>query len=265
MGDIACAPGAAATATRCQHAATAGLVARLNPDVIALLGDVQYDVGSIEAFRGSFEPTWGPLRGPIRPAPGNHDYDTAGGAGYHEYFGSAAGEPGKGWYRYLVGGWDVFVLNSNCDLVGCGEGSEQLGWLQAELAKGTQRCTMAYWHHPRFSSGPHGDTAAVTPLFAALHGAGADVVLSGHDHDYERFRLLGPDGTPDDATGIRQFVVGTGGRSLYPIVVVRGGSEARLTDVFGVLELELRDGSYAWKFSAIDGSSATDDGTGACH
>ncbi|MGI8791913.1 MAG: metallophosphoesterase family protein [Acidimicrobiales bacterium] len=265
VGDIACEPDRPVTAVECQHEATAALVDQLNPDVIALAGDVQYDRGETANFKASFDRTWGRFADRLRPAPGNHDFATPGGAGYFDYFASrgvSAGDRGKGWYRYQVGAWEVFALNSNCALVGCDEGSEQLAWLTGELAASTAACTLAYWHHPRFSSGLPGDSLAVAPLFEALHAAGADVVVSGHDHDHERFGPRLPTGALDQQDGIRQFVVGTGGRSLYPIPVVHGLSEARVVNEFGVVELTLSPGSYRWRFVGL--GTGSDEGEAPC-
>jgi len=236
------------------------LAARL-PGTIALLGDIAYDYGSLDDFLNCFDPTWGQLRGRLRPAPGNHEYETKGAAGYFAYFGAAAGNPGEGWYSYDLGFWHVIALNSNCGAIGdCGRGSAELAWLEDDLASsGASRpgaCTLAYWHHPRWSSGVHGNHETTDALWDALVAAGADVVLSGHDHDYER---LGP------IDGIRYFVVGTGGRSLYewpnpplPLTVVRAD------DTYGLLELTLGDGEYAWRFVAASGGSFADSGSARC-
>jgi hypothetical protein len=236
------------------------LAARL-PGTIALLGDIAYDRGSLDDFLNCFDPTWGHLRGRVRPAPGNHEYETKEAAGYFAYFGAAAGNPNEGWYSYDLGVWHVIALNSNCAAIGdCGRGSAELAWLEQDLASsGASRpgaCTLAYWHHPRWSSGFHGSDETTDALWEALAAAGADVVLSGHDHDYER---LGP------IDGIRYFIVGTGGRSLYewpnaplPLTVVRAD------DTYGLLELTLGETGYAWEFIPASGGSFTDAGKGAC-
>jgi hypothetical protein len=241
-------------------------VASSLPGTIALLGDNAYPNGSAADYAHCFDPSWRGLRGRLRPVPGNHDYQTANATGYFSYFGAAAGTPyqpwpgtpGQGWYSYNVGSWHVVALNSECDAVGgCGPGSPQLVWLVADLAAHPVACTLAYWHHPRFSSGPHGDDLQTDPLWRALAAAGADIVLTGHDHDYERF-------APIDA--IRSFVVGTGGRSLYawpgaPIA----NSQVRANDTYGLLELQLGTGSYTWRFVRAAGGSFTDSGSGTCH
>lgn len=241
--------------------ALADLASRL-PGTIALLGDIVYPDGSPTDFAACFEPAWGELLPRIRPAAGNHDYQTTDAHGYFSYFGAAAGTPGEGWYSYDLGEWHVVVLNSNCsDVGGCGAGSLQLAWLEADLASsGASRpgaCTLAYWHHPRYSSGRHGSDDMTEPLWQALTAAGADLVLGAHDHDYERL-------APID--GIRSFVVGTGGRSLYEWPGSPGPStELRGNDTYGLLELTLRPADYSWRFVPATGGSLTDAGTGTCH
>ena len=237
--------------------AVAALAARL-PGTIALLGDIVYENGSPGDYATCFDPAWGALRSRIRPAPGNHDYQTADATGYFSYFGAAAGTPGQGWYSYQLGTWHVIVLNSNCaDVGGCGDGSPQLAWLQADLLAHPAACTLAYWHHPRYSSGRHGTDARTDPLWRALAAANADLVLSGHDHDYERR-------APVD--GIRSFVVGTGGRSLYELArPAAAQTELRANRSYGLLALELGDGGYAWRFVTAAGASLTDAGAGTCH
>jgi hypothetical protein len=236
------------------------LAARLE-GTIALLGDIAYPRGSSGDFANCFHPVWGGLRDRMRPAPGNHEYETKDASGYFAYFGPVVGSLGEGWYSYDLGTWHMIALNSNCDAIGgCGRGSPQLAWLEQDLASsGASRpgaCTLAYWHHPRWSSGNHGTNDMTDALWDALAAAGADVALSGHDHDYER---MGP------IDGMRSFVVGTGGRSLYawpdpPLPK----TEVRANDTYGLLELTLGDGEYAWEFIPATGGSFTDAGTGAC-
>jgi hypothetical protein len=233
-------------------------VASSLPGTIALLGDNAYPDGSAADYAHCFNPPWRGLRGRLRPVPGNHDYQTLHAAGYFSYFGSAAGTPGQGWYSYNLGGWHLVALNSECDAIGgCGPGSPQLAWLVADLAAHPVACTLAYWHHPRFSSGLHGDDTQTDPLWRALAAGGADIVLSGHDHDYERF-------APID--GIRSFVVGTGGRSLYAWPgPPAANSQVRANETYGLLELQLDAGSYTWRFVRAAGGSFTDSGSGLCH
>lgn len=244
----------------------AALVDTLSGPVL-LLGDIAYPSGTPEQFEECFEPAWGSFRSRLRPAPGNHEYGTAGAAGYFDFFGDTAGERGRGWYSFDVGSWHVVALNSNCAAVGgCAAGSEQERWLRADLAGSAARCTAAFWHHPRFSSGgTHGSDPVTGDLWRALADAGADVVLTGHEHSYERFAPLDPGGRVDPARGIRSFVVGTGGRSHYGFGVPREGSEVRNGSTFGVLELTLSADEYRWRFVPVAGVDFTDEGKGRCH
>ena len=258
-GDIACVPGAVATAGECQMEATASLIESLDPEVVAPLGDLQYERGEAPNFAASYAKTWGRFGDRTRPAPGNHEYAGGKAPGYFAAFdGRADGVDGRGWYSYDLGGWHVVVLNSVCSAVGgCGEGSAQLTWLRADLAADKSRCTLAYWHHPRWSSGLHGSDDGYEPFWQALTDDGADIVLGGHDHHYERF-------APRD--GLRQFVVGTGGRSLYPVIAQEANSEVVDTQTFGVLALTLRPDGYDWRFVPVpDGdSNFTDVGSAGC-
>ena len=263
-GDVACAPGEPRTRFACHQLDTAALIARLRPDAVAALGDLQYEAGSLADFQGSFDRTWGRFRDRMHPAAGNHEYGTPGAAGYFASFGTRAGQPGEGWYSYALGSWHVVVLNANCDIVGCGSGSPQQRWLAADLVAHPARCTLAYWHQPRFSSGLHGPDAALAPLWRTLQRSGADVALSGHDHDYERFAAQDADGRLDRTHGIVQFVVGTGGKSHYPILLARRNSRAHAS-VFGVLALTLGRGAYRWRFVAEPGVGFRDGGTARCH
>jgi hypothetical protein len=239
------------------------LIGRLDPDVVAALGDLQYEDGALADFDRSFDRSWGRFKQRMRPAIGNHEYETPGAAGYFAYFGTRAGTPGEGWYSYDLGDWHAIVLNANCEQVGCGAGSPQQRWLRADLAQHSARCTLAYWHQPRFSSGLHGDEDDVASLWRTLQRAGADVVLSGHDHDYERFAPQTAGGRLDRAHGIVQFVVGTGGKSVYPTVFPRSHSRARAS-TFGVLELTLGDDAYAWRFVGEPGERFRDAGRAVC-
>lgn len=245
-------------------AATAALLDRLD-GTIATLGDNAYD-GTADIFARCYGPTWGRHLARTRPSPGNHDYVAGSAAAYFDYFGERAGGAGRGYYSYDLGAWHVIALNSNCWAVGgCGAGSEQERWLRADLGRSGARCTVAYWHHPRFSSGQHGGDPSMAALFEALHQAGADVVLAGHDHHYERFGPQDADGRADGATGIRTFVVGTGGRSSYAVGPPVANSEVIGRGVFGVLELTLRADSYDWRFHPVAGATFADAGSGACH
>jgi len=252
----------------CDHSedeATAAIVAGAPGDLLTL-GDAVYDNGSPSEYQRCYEPSWGPLRARTRPTPGNHDYHDKGARGYFDYFGAQAGEPGKGWYSYDLAGWHLIALNSSCgDVGGCQPGSQQERWLRADLAAHPARCTLAFWHHPRFSSGrTHGSNTEVAGLWQALYDSGADVVLSGHEHSYERFGTLNPTGDPDPARGIREFVVGTGGRSHYPFGSPLKGSEMRNDDTYGALRMTLRPGGYDWRFLPVPGASFADSGSAEC-
>ncbi len=269
-GDIACDPdsprfnrGRGVTGA-CQHAATARRVRRLDPRLVFALGDIQYPGGGYRAFLRSFDRAWGRLRDRIRPVPGNHEYGTPGAAGYFRYFGAAAGEPGRGWYSFDVAGWHVVALDSNCSRIGgCGRGTAQLRWLAEDLAASDARCTIALMHHPRFSSGIHGDDTSVTPIWRLLVRHGVEMVLSGHDHDYERFLPQTASGERS-GRGVRQFVVGTGGDSLYPILVPDENSAVSVIGRFGVLELTLGRGEFAWRFVQVN-RRTKDHGSARCH
>ena len=267
-GDIACDPaspsfnGGLGTATGCRMLATSDLALALGADAVLALGDTQYESGTPAAFQASYDPTWGRLKAITHPAVGNHEYLTAGAAGYFGYFGAAAGDPQEGWYSFDLGGWHVVALNSNCGAIGgCGPGSAQHDWLLADLAANPAACTLAYWHHPRFSSGAHGNDPTVAPLWEALHDAGADLVLAGHDHLYERFAPQDASGAADP-TGPRQITVGTGGKNLVGVAQVRPNSAARRV-AFGVLALDLYADGYAWSFATLDGAPG-DSGIARC-
>jgi acid phosphatase type 7 len=245
---------------------TAALLDTL-PGTVLTLRDTVYDDGSASQFARCYAPSWGRFRDRTYPAPGNHDYQTAGASGYYGFFGPRAGQPGNGWYSFNLGRWHLIALNSNCNAVGgCQPGSEQERWLWADLAAHPARCTLAFWHHPRFSSGTtHGSDPAVGGLWVALYQAGADVVLVGHEHNYERFAPLDPQGRVDPARGVRELVVGTGGRSHYSFGSPLPGSEARNSDSFGLLQLQLRPTGYTWRFLPAQGGSFQDSGAGSCH
>jgi hypothetical protein len=232
-----------------------------------LLGDEQYENATLAKFRVSFAPSWGRFQAVSHPAAGNHEYVTRGAAGYFDYFGKAAGRRGKGWYSYDIGEWHVIVLNSNCRYVGgCELGSPQERWLRADLkAHVDQHCTLAYWHHPRFSSGVHGSSTTYRRWWKDLYAANADLVLVGHDHDYERFAPQDPFGARDPARGVREIVVGTGGKHHDPLVHRIANSEAFNDDAYGILDLTLRPSGYAWRFVPEPGRSFTDGGSARCH
>jgi acid phosphatase type 7 len=261
-GDISCS--SAATKNSCHQQATSDLLVGGGFSAVLGLGDIQYEKGALDAFQQYYDPTWGRVKEITRPAIGNHEYGTRGAAGYFGYFGAAAGPP-KAFYSYDVGAWHLISLNSNCGIVSCAAGSPQETWLANDLRTHPASCTLAYWHHPRFSSGGHGDDRATGPLFADLYDAGAELVLVGHDHDYERFAPQTPDGKADPAFGVREFVVGTGGRSHYSFHGIKPNSQVRNDDTFGVLRLTLHPSSYDWRFIPEAGKTFTDAGTGGCH
>ncbi|HYI21508.1 MAG TPA: PKD domain-containing protein [Candidatus Limnocylindrales bacterium] len=237
------------------------------PGAVFTAGDNAQAQATVDEFANCFDPTWGRHKARIRPSIGNHEYHTTGAVPYFNYFGAAAGTAGKGWYAYDVGAWRIYVMNSNCGNVGCTPGSEQEQWLRADLAANPRECALAMWHHPRYSSGSeHGSTMSVQPFWQALYEAGAEMVISGHDHDYERFAPRDASGAVNNATGIRQFVVGTGGASLRPSFSnISPASEVRQATNFGVFKLVLGDGEFEWEFIPIAGQAFTDRGSGSCH
>jgi acid phosphatase type 7 len=245
--------------------ATAKLLDQL-PGTVMAVGDLAYPDGSKENF-ACYDKTWGRAKSRTRPAVGNHEFHSAGGTPYFNYFGAAAGDPKTGYYSYELGAWHIVVLNSECkDVGGCEAGSSQEKWLRADLAAHPVACTLAYWHKPLFSSGSaHGNDLSVKPLFQVLYEANADLIINGHDHDYERFAPQTPDGAADPARGIREFVAGTGGKNHRPFGEPKPNSEVRDATAFGVLKLTLNPGGYDWQFIPEAGKAFTDSGSGNCH
>ena len=245
-----------------------GEMVRESPGLVAPLGDNAYEDGSETDFRECYQPVWGHAKWRTRPVPGNHEYHTRDASGYFEYFGAVA-RPPRGYYSYNLGRWHLIALNSNCNAVGgCGPGSAQERWLRADLRRNRARCTLAYMHHPRFSSGAHhGNTDAMEPFWQALYDARADVVLAGHEHDYERFAPQTPKGVRAPSRGIRSFVVGTGGRGTRPkFDRPLRATEVRNSDTLGILRMTLRPGGYDWSFVPAPGhGSFSDRGSGTCH
>ncbi len=237
------------------------------PGPILLLGDIINDPHTDFQYRTCFLPLWGDHMERFHPVPGNHDYDQPDAKRYFKTFGLAAGEPGQGYYSFEIGSWHVIALNSNCaEIGGCGPGSAQYAWLENDLATHTNTCTLAYWHHPLFSSSQKGGAEELRPTWQLLYDANADLVLNGHDHLYERFAPQTPNGQPDPLRGMRQFIVGTGGSEL-------GGvrrdppptGELQIMGVFGFLQLTLHPNSYDWQFIPQPGATQTDQGSQTCH
>jgi hypothetical protein len=232
------------------------------------VGDLAYPDGSDAEFANCYGPTWGRFKDRTHPAPGNHEYHNSGASAYARYFGAAAGDPTRGYYSYDLGAWHIVVLNSECDQVGgCTASSAQGQWLRDDLAKHPVTCTLAYFHKPLFSSGAkHGNDPEMKPLWEMLYAEGADVIINGHDHDYERFAPQDPNGRPDAPRGIREFVVGSGGKNSHRVFgPAKPNSEIRNADSFGVLKLTLHPTSYEWLFVPEAGKAFTDSGSGTCH
>jgi hypothetical protein len=259
-GDIATCPIAGSPAE-----ATAQILDGLPSDVIAVLGDLAYENGTTSEFNNCYGPTWGRHKSRERPAAGNHEYGTAGASGYFTYFGDLAGQPGQGYYSYDVGNWHVAVLNSNCADVPCGATSGQAAWLTADLQAHPRTCTLAYMHHPLFTSHNSSATAGVAPLWQILDDRGVDVLLVGHSHIYERWKPQTSTGVADP-NGVRQWIVGTGGRYHHAIDVnpQPANSQVRNDNTFGVLNLTLRATGYDWSFVPVPGASFTDSGSDSC-
>jgi parallel beta-helix repeat protein len=232
------------------------------PGTVFTTGDNVFASGSATDYTNCYGPSWGRHKSRTRPTPGDLDYQTAGASGYFGYFGNAAGSAGAGYYSYDLGDWHVVALNST---VSTAAGSPQEQWLRADLAASPKRCTVAYWHHPRFSSSGTARRDEVKPLWDALYAAGVELVLNGHYRVYERFAPQTPDGVADPATGIRQFTVGTGGISTNSFGAAQPNSELRRTNVYGVLQLTLATDAYTWRFVPGGGKKFSDSGSGACH
>jgi acid phosphatase type 7 len=266
-GKVIVAAGDIADCTSDGDEATARLVSSIEGTVLTL-GDNAYPDGTAQDFEECYEPSWGQFKERTRPAPGNHEYESGGASAYFDYFGDAAGDPDKGYYSYDLGGWHFVALNSNCgEELRCGPGSPQGRWLEKDLAASDEEaCTLAYFHHPLFTSGSYRPgIKRVERLWEILYAGGVDVVLNGHDHNYQRFAPQDPQGRADPEDGIREFVVGTGGRSNYQISQPIANTEVYNDDTFGVLELTLHPKSYDWKFVPVAGDTFTDSGVARCH
>ncbi len=280
-GDIACDPsnsnfnGGNGATNSCRQKYTSDLLVGANLAAVLDLGDNQYYCGGYQAFLQSYDPSWGRVKSITYPAVGNHEYLTSGGtdcnpanagaAGYFNYFGAAAGQPGHGYYSYDIGTWHLIALNSNCgDAGGCGATSPQGTWLANDLNTHANFCTLAYWHIPLFSSGGRANNNSKT-FWQLLYDNNADLILSAHDHTYERFAPQTPSGTLDTSRGIREFIVGSGGANHTSFVTIAANSEVRNASTFGVLEITLHPTSYDWQFVPEAGQTFTDSGTTACH
>ena len=257
----------------CMAAGTAAVIKQLKPAALLLLGDIQYESGSSLDFQSYFEPAFGEFKSITYPVPGNHEYFTPRAAGYFDYFNGAGVDSGRvgsrsrGYYSFNLGAWHIVALNSNCpEIGGCGARSPQAAWLKTDLAANRAKCTLAFTHSARFSSGEHGNDEFLRDLWQILHEAGADVVLSGHDHTYERFKPQDAVGRADEKRGIRAFVVGTGGKGLGRFLRGRPNSEIRDNSSIGVLTMTLRAESYSWQFVPVrDDMPLDDSGDGTCH
>lgn len=238
------------------------------PGTVFLAGDNAYVNGTTDEYNNCYHPTWGRQKARTRPSPGNHEYNTADAQGYFDYFngvGNAsgpAGERGKGYYSYDLGAWHVVALNSEIDV---SSSSQQMAWLKADLAASTMQCTFAYWHKPLFTSGVRSRFTSIQPLWQALQDAGAEIVVSGHDHHYERFAPQTATGVADPVRGIRMFIAGMGGSGLYDLGTPVPNSEVRNNTTYGVIKFTLSAGSYVWDFVPVAGSTFTDSGSGTCH
>ena len=250
--------------------ATAKLIERI-PGTVFVAGDLAYEKGTAAEFKNCYHPSWGQFKDRTKPALGNHEYNSHLAAGYFEYWGEQAGPPGKGFYSYDLGAWHIVVLNTNCDekgLGGCAKGSPQESWLRADLAKRPEACILAYGHHPLNSSGlkkKHEMHPELRPLWEDLYAARAVLVIAGHEHYYERFGPQDPQGNPDPARGIRQIIVGTGGRQHDKIGAPVRNSEVRDSKTYGVLKMTLAPGKYDWEFVPVEGATFRDSGSGLCH
>ena len=266
-GDIAQCSGGVSASKANATAKVLDSIPRDPSTVVYTTGDNVYETGSASDYANCYNPTWGRHKDRTRPVAGNHEYGTTNASGYFNYFGSAAGQIGKGWYSYNLGAWHVVVLNSNCAIIGgCSDGSPQMTWLKADLAASSAACTVALWHHPRFNSGAsHGNNPETQPLWDALYQNGADLILNGHEHVYERFAPQNPQQKADGAFGIRQFTVGTGGAGSYSFKATLQPNSERRGTPNGVLSLTLRANAYDWNFLPIEGQSFSDTGSGSCH
>lgn len=283
VGDISCGPDSS-SGYPCKDWATSEVARQINPNAYAILGDLQYEAGQYDYFMGNnsfcnstparcYNNTWGRLKSKSKPAPGNHEYGTRDAKGYFDYFNGIgvqtgiAGDRSKGYYAYDAGAWRVYVLNSNCAKIGgCNAGSAQETWLRQDMAANPKQCNLLYMHHPLWGSQPDHAEPLVKPLYKTFYDKGGDLILTGHMHFYERFARMNPDGAADNLYGLRQIIVGTGGRNTYgpPTVVANSERRSRGGD-FGVLKVVLKPSSYTWEFVPITGQTFADSGSDNCH
>lgn len=263
-GDIA------ACSARAGAEATAKLIERI-PGTVFAAGDLAYERGTAQEFRDCYGTTWGRFKDRTKPTPGNHEYNAGGGAAYFAYWGGQAGTPDKSYYSFDLGQWHVIALNTNCvapGVGGCGIGSPQEKWLKQDLKEHAKSCIAAFGHHALYSSGvfrSHAVHPELRDLWRDLYEAHADLILAGHEHSYERFAPQDPDGNADEKNGIREIVVGTGGRSHDPLGTALPNSEVRNFETYGVLKLTLWPGRYAWEFIPVNADGFRDSGEGHCH
>ncbi len=259
VGDIACDPDAP-TYTDCHHDETAELIRSQDVDALLALGDLQYDKGAADDWPQSYDETYGPLLDKTYPVPGNHEYLTPGAVPYFEYFGTRAGDPDKGYYAFDLGEWRVYALNAECNQIDC---AAERTWLVDDIREHQAACQLLFTHAPRYSSGEHGSSTRPERFWAVAYNAGFELALAGHDHDYERFAEMDYAGNVV-STGIRSFVSGAGGRSLYAFESREQGSQVQFGDDYGVLFLALGSGSYSWEYRTISGETI-DQGSDTCH
>jgi len=272
-GDIACATddpnfdGGVGTTSACRMLATSNLLVNKGFAAVLPLGDEQYNSGSLSSFMDSYNLSWGRVKSISHPVVGNHEYGTSGASGYFNYYGASAGDPSKGYYSFDIGSWHLIALNSNCTKIagGCDPGSPQETWLRNDLAAHPAACTLAFSHHARYSSGHDGDNTFMQAMWQDLYNADAELLLSGHSHDYERYAPQNASGGSDNARGVRQFVVGTGGAFFTGMGTPDPNSQVRNNTTYGILKLTLRPTSYDWQFVPEAGKTFTDSGTATCH
>lgn len=249
---------------------TARLIESIPGEVFAA-GDLAYEHGTAQEFRDCYDTTWGKFKDRTHPSPGNHEFGSKEGSAYFDYWGDRAGPRGRGYYSFDLGVWHIISLNTNCPQLqgGCAVGSEEEVWLRQDLAAHPNSCIIAFGHHALYSSGVfknHALHPELRPLWQALYNAHADLILNGHEHSYERFAPQDPNGNADPKNGIREIVVGTGGRSHDPLGFPIANSEKRNAENFGVIKLTLWPGRYSWEFIPVDAVNGfRDSGVGVCH